>query len=227
MKVKITIPTELGEIKLHQYQKYISIAKDNDENDENDFLTHKMIQIFCNIDLNIVSQFKQKDLNDSIKTITELFNKVPPLVQKFELNGIEFGFIPNLDDITNGEYMDLDSYISDWAMMHKAMAVLYRPIKQKLGQKYLIEEYEGSDKYSELMKNAPLDVVLSSYVFFYHLGNELLKSTMTYLVEDQQMNIQNNRNLGNVGDGIVQSMHLLKEMLEDSMKLPNLTFINV
>jgi len=63
-------------------------------------------------------------------------------------------------------------------------------------------------------------------VFFWSLGNELLKSTMDYLVERQQMNIASNPNLEVGGDGIVQSMHLLKEMLEDSMKLPNYQLIN-
>jgi hypothetical protein len=50
--------------------------------------------------------------------------------------------------------------------MHKAMAVLFRPIKKKQGTKYLIEDYEGSHKYSELMKEIPLDVVMGAMVFF-------------------------------------------------------------
>jgi len=48
MKVKISIPTDLSEIKLHQYQKFLKIVG---ENEESDFLNHKMIQIFCGIDI--------------------------------------------------------------------------------------------------------------------------------------------------------------------------------
>lgn len=223
MKVKITIPTKLSEIKLHQYQKFLKIV---DENEESDFLNHKMLQIFCGIDLNIVNQMRQKDVDDAINTINELFKQMPSLVQRFEMNGKEFGFIPNLDDMSSGEYMDLDNYVSNWGEMHRVMAVLYRPIKQKLGDKYLIEDYNGTDKYCEQMKDISLEIVLGAMVFFWSLGNELLKSTMDYLVQMQQMNIASNPNLEVDGDGIVQSMHLLKEMLEDSMKLPNYQLIN-
>jgi len=218
MKVKISIPTELSEIKLSQYQKFLSIVK---ENEESDFLNHKMVQIFCDIDLSVVDAMKQKDVEDAVNTIGNLFKQLPPLQQKFELNGMTFGFIPNLDDMSAGEYMDLDGYITNWNEMHKAMAVLYRPIKQKLGEKYLIEDYEGTDKYSELMKDAPLNVVLGAMVFFWNLGKELLQSTIHYLEQSPQIVSMNKANLESGGVGILQSMDLLKEMLDDSMKSLN------
>jgi hypothetical protein len=223
MKVKISIPTTLSEVKLSQYQKFVKIAN---ENEEGTFLNQKMVQIFCNIDLFMVAKMKQQDLNYAVGKITELFKKIPDLVTKFTLNGIEFGFIPNLNDMSSGEYMDLDGYIVDWEDSHKSLAVLYRPIKQKSGNKYLIEDYEGSDKYSELMLDAPMDVVLSSKVFFWTLGRELLKSTMDSLAESKQMSIANRRNLGKDGDGILQSMPYHRAMLEDLMKLPNYPLIN-
>jgi hypothetical protein len=218
MKVKISIPTELSEIKLSQYQKFLSIVK---ENEESDFLNHKMVQIFCDIDLSVVDAMKQKDVKDAVNTIGNLFKQLPPLQQKFEMNGTTFGFIPNLDDMSAGEYMDLDGYITNWDEMHKAMAVLYRPIKQKLGDKYLIEDYEGTDKYSELMKDAPLNVVIGAMVFFWHLGKELLTSTIHYLEQSPQIVSMNKANLESGGVGILQSMDLLREMLDDSMKSLN------
>jgi hypothetical protein len=224
MKVKISIPTNLNEIKLSQYQKFLKIVQDNEESD---FLNHKMVQIFCGVDLNIVDAMRQKDVEDAVNTIGGLFKQMPPLQQKFEMNGTTFGFIPNLDDMSSGEYMDLDGYITNWDDMHRAMAVLYRPIKQKLGEKYLIEDYEGTERYAEKMKDMPLDVVLGSVVFFWHLGKELLKSTMDYLVENPQIATLNKANLEKGGDGILQSMHLLREMLEDLMKLQNYQLINV
>lgn len=223
MKVKISIPTNLNEIKLSQYQKFLKIVQDNEESD---FLNHKMMQIFCGVDLNIVDAMRQKDVEDAVNTIGGLFKQMPPLQQKFEMNGTTFGFIPNLDDMSSGEYMDLDGYITNWDDMHRAMAVLYRPIKQKLGEKYLIEDYEGTERYAEKMKDMPLDVVLGSVVFFWHLGKELLKSTMDYLVENPQIATLNKANLEKGGDGILQSMHLLREMLDDLMKLQNYQLIN-
>lgn len=223
MKVKISIPTNLNEIKLSQYQKFLKIVQDNEESD---FLNHKMVQIFCGVDLNIVDAMRQKDVEDAVNTIGGLFKQMPPLQQKFEMNGTTFGFIPNLDDMSSGEYMDLDGYITNWDDMHRAMSVLYRPIKQKLGEKYLIEDYEGTERYAEQMKDMPLDVVLGSVVFFWHLGKELLKSTMDYLVENPQIATLNKANLEKGGDGILQSMHLLREMLDDLMKLQNYQLIN-
>lgn len=223
MKVIISIPTSLNEIKLSQYKKFVKIATDNEEGT---FLNQKMVQIFCNIDLFIVAKMKQQDLNNAVNQIAGLFKKIPELVTKFTMNGVEFGFIPNLNDMSSGEYMDLDGYITDWEESHKSMAVLYRPIKQRLGNKYLIEDYDGSDKYAEQMLDAPMDVVLSSKVFFWTLGRELLKSTMDFLEGSSQTNTANKRNLDKDGVGILQSMPYHRAMLDDLMKLPNFPLIN-
>ena len=52
------------------------------------------------------------------------------------------GFVPKLDDITLGEYVDIESNISDWQKdAHKAMAVLYRPVNFKAKDKYGIAPY--------------------------------------------------------------------------------------
>lgn len=225
MKLEITIPTDLSEIKLSQYQKFFKIAE---QNEESDFLHHKMIEIFCGVELKYVNKFKRKQIVEIVTTINNLFTKIPPLKNKFTLNGTEYGFIPNLDDISQGEYMDLDNYIFDVSNLHRAMAVMFRPVKNKFKDKYTIEPYEGSDVFAERMLNAPLDVVLSARVFFYHLGNDLLKSTLIYLEENPQLqSILNKHNSASDGDGIHPFMHLLKEMSGDLMKFPDFRLINV
>lgn len=223
--MKVTIPTELSEIKLSQYQKFVKILNTTEESE---FLTLKMIEIFCGVSLNVANSMQRKDLNEASQIIGELFNKVPSLIKKFTLNGIEFGFVPNLDEISSGEYMDLDTYstVKDWEEMHKVLAILYRPITKTMGDKYLIEPYESSSKYSEQMKDLPLDIALSAIVFFYRLGNDLLISTMDYLMA-KATNSQSKVNLENDGDGIQVSTDLLKGMLGDLMKLQNFQFINV
>jgi hypothetical protein len=219
MKLELTIPTDLSEITLGQYMKFLTIVE---QNEESDFLQDKLIQIFCNVDLKYIAQIKRKQIVEIVNTVNSLFEKIPPFKNKFILDGIEYGFITNLDDMTQGEYMDLDNYIFDNKEMHKAMAVMFRPIINKLKDKYTIEPYAGSDIYSEKMLNAPLDVVLSARVFFYHLGNELLKSTLTYLEENPAVqNILNKRSSENDGGGIPQFTHLLKEMSVDLMKYPS------
>jgi len=226
MKLEITIPTKLSEIKLSQYQAFLKIAKDNEDTE---FLHQKMVQIFCGIDLKEVASIKYKDVNDITTSIGNMFNQNHYFIPTFKMGGTEFGFIPNLEDMTFGEYTDLDTYITDWGEIHKAMAVLYRPIKKKgLNGTYEIEDYNGTITYAEVMKFAPLDVCLGATVFFYRLGNELLKATIAYLEEDKEVqNILLQGNSGKDGDGIVQSMLLFKETLTDLTQLQDYQLTNV
>lgn len=223
MKLEINVPTKLSEITLGQYQRFLEIK---DEGDGADFVNHKLIQIFCGADLVMVSKMRQRDIIEIVGNINELFKSHPPLINRFELDGIEYGFIPNLDDMSAGEYMDLDRYITEPELLHRAMAVLYRPIIQKVAQRYMIQEYNGTEYSSEAMKKMPVNIAISAMVFFYHLGNELLKSTMDYLAEAKATNTTNKHNSDEIGDGISQFMHLQKEMSENLMKLPNYQLIN-
>jgi hypothetical protein len=74
MKLEINIPTELKEIKLLQYQKFLEIAKDNPESE---FLQQKMVQLFCGIDLKDVAQIKYTTVKDISESLPAL---LPPLV---------------------------------------------------------------------------------------------------------------------------------------------------
>ena len=225
MKVQLKIPTTLNEIKLQQYQKFLQIAK---ENEESEFLQQKMVQLFCEIDLKDVALIRYKDVMEITNSINTMFESEHKFIQRFKLGGTEFGFIPNLENMTTGEYMDLDTYITSWDTMHNAMAVLYRPITRKIGDKYEIEEYKGSITYADVMKFAPVDVVLGAVVFFYNLGSELLKSTIDYLETNKEaQNILNKHNLENAGGGTQVSMLSLKEMLEDLMMFQNYQFHKV
>jgi hypothetical protein len=222
MKLQITIPTSLQEISLDRYQKFLSIVKDNPDGE---FLQHKMVEIFCGIDLKNAAKISFKDVNEITTNLSNLFNQKYDLKRTFKLGNTEFGFITNLDEITLGEYTDLDKYIGDWDKMHNAMAVLYRQITKKLKDKYQIEEYNGSYTYCDAMKYMPVDVALGAVVFFYNLGNELLKSTIHYLENNKEFqNIVNNHNLEVNGVGIHHSMLLLREMLEDLKMFPDFDY---
>ena len=221
MKLEISIPTKLSEIKLSQYQKFLKIA---DGDIDNELLHQKMVQIFCGIDLKDVAEIRYKDVLEITASLGLMFeNKNHRFINRFKMGGVEFGFIPNLEDISFGEYTDLDTYLNDWTQMHKAMAVLYRPIKKNgLNGTYEIEKYNGSITYSDVMKHAPLDVVLGANVFFYNLSNELLNSTMTYLEENQEVqNILKSQTSVENGDGTLHTMLSLKETLNDLIIFQN------
>ena len=223
MKIEVNIPESLKEIKLRDYQKFVRTCKDS--NDEL-FIQQKMIEIFCGVPLLSVLKMKLSNVEDITNHLNNLFTKQPNLTRKFDIAGLEFGFIPNLEKITFAEYIDLDTYIADFDNMHKAMAVLYRPIVDKRKDTYSIEEYTGSDAYSEIMEHASMEVVIGARVFFWNLSNELLTSIPTYLEKEvSKMSTRKATNLGVNGDGINQSIHLLKETLQDLTKLQRLDYL--
>ena len=161
MKVEINVPDNLSEIRLEQYQKFVKLYT-GEVTEE--FLALKMLEIFCGVKLSEAYQMRFKDVDGVVDLLSTLLNEKPNLIQRFTMNGVEYGFIPNLDDMSFGEYIDLDTYIGDWQNIHRAMAVLYRPIKDKKGERYNIVQYEIVD--AEVYKQMPLDAVISSVLFF-------------------------------------------------------------
>ena len=228
MKAKIVVPTSLSEITLGQYQHFQSVAKNFDEDKHNEFLKQKMLEIFCNVELAKVLFIEKKAVQDISGRINQLFTGKYELKRTFEMNGVEFGFIPNLDKITQGEYIDLDTYFTDWKQMHKAMAVLFRPIVSRRKDHYELRDYEGTDEFAELMKFTPLDVALGAYVFFYHLGDELLSSTLNFLKEEaKEVVSQWERNSKVSGDGIIQSIDSLEAKYSTLIESPGNPFTSV
>jgi len=198
MKLEITIPEKLNEITLGQYQQWLKVAEGKEITP---FLQQKMIEIFCNVTLKQVLMIKASDVDAITNDIAKVFEEKPKLVTMFKLDEIEFGFIPKLDEMSFGEYIDLDSYLPKWETMHKAMTVLFRPVTYKKKEKYLISDYEGSGKYD--LRNMTLDVVFGSVVFFWNLRNELQKHILNYLANQKDQAIsQKLKDLLKSGDGI-------------------------
>jgi len=218
MQVEINVPDSLSEIKLEQYQKFQAL--NTDENSESPFLLQKMIEIFCNLNLKEVATIKYKSVQVIVEHLNKVFSVKTDLKNTFKLKGVEYGFIPVLDDMSLGEYIDLDNYIGDWDNMHKAMNVLFRPIENKRGVKYNVIEYGKQDN-SQVLKDMPLDIVLGAMVFFYHLNNELLTITLSYLEEEmhQEMTLEQRQTLERSGLGINQSMDYLRAILPDTIQL--------
>jgi len=218
MQIEVSIPSTLKEVQLKDYQDFLLI-----ENPSNDDL----LKCILNINTKELGNIKDKDVDYLINHINKLFDQEHKFIPTFNLNGVAYGFIPNLDEITYGENKDVTSYINEWGNMHKAMAVLFRPIKQKQGHKYLIEEYEGSHKYSEVMKQIPLSVVLGAMVFFYNLTNELLNYIPNYLEKE----LAKEQTIGQIsqenGEAIQNYIHLLKETLQDLKKLQDFRYTSV
>jgi hypothetical protein len=230
MKLEINVPTSLNEIPLKSYQEFLKVQEGS--NDE-EFIAQKMVQIFCGIELKDIVKMKLTSLNELITHFAKLFSEKPKFQPTFKIGTQEFGFITNLEEISFGEYVDLENNLLKWEDYHKAMAVMYRPIKMKFKDKYEIIDYKPMDSMQELMKFTPVDIAISSSVFFWNLGSELLTATLTYLEQQikknpkMQTSLANKLNLENNGVGIKAYMHSLKETLQDLTQLPENHWLNV
>ena len=214
MKLRLQIPDSIKDITLRQYLEFDKINIEGNENTT--FLMQKTVEIFCKVNLDLTLQIKYNDLKNITNHIYSLLEQDTDLVPVFKLDDIEYGFIPNLDDITLGEYIDLDTYLGSWKNMHKAMSVLYRPVQYKKGERYLIEDYKGTDN-ADKMLDSSLNISLGAMVFFWNLRTELLNLSLNYSKQELGKNLTSEQmqTLEVNGVGINQSLHSLTEILKD------------
>ena len=124
------------------------------------------------------------------------------LKRVIEVDGRHYGFHPNLEDLTLGEYADIEHFIKEGVEhnMAQIMAILYRPIVEREGNAYIIEAYDGKiDVRAEKFKKMSAEQVESSMVFFWIFVNELFKILPSSLMQRTREMMQ-----------LVQMKHLQK-----------------
>jgi len=197
----ITLPESLDDITIRQLAQYM-VANLDSERDA----IEAALRIFVGLSVEEQKRVSKKQLDELSKHLSNVLNSQPSLQTTFTHNGKEWGFVPNLEEITAGEYIDAESYMGDWAKMHKAMAVLYRPIVRKSKGWYEIEPYEGSDKYASELQDAPAGIAVGALLFFWTIANELLNATLKRLQKEaQDAGLMHAVSLVNVGGGILPS----------------------
>ena len=211
--MKLVIPSSLNDITLIQYQEYNQEIESRKKlPDAEEYLKIKKIEIFCKISREQIMQLEFDSVENISNILDNILEKQPALVERFEVNGIKFGWMPDLDKMSYGELLDLNGNISDWSAMHIAMGVLYRPIKNESNGLYNIEKYEG-DKYHQQMRKMPLSAVIGAMVFFWNLGLDCLK----YILNSSEMEreFQSHQILNPTGIGTQQLTNLLEETLQN------------
>lgn len=185
----ISIPQTLRDVKLGDWQKFVELQESNKDSDSSEFLSLKALQIFCGVKLSDSHKLPLSSFDGIIDHIAKILSSETPRVNTFKLKGtdgavVEFGLIPNLDKMTYGEYQDLESYIHDYKNLHKAMAVLYRPLIWKKSDRYVIYPYKGTEEMAHVMKEMPVDIALGAKVFFYRLARKLQSYTTDSLLQE-------------------------------------------
>ena len=123
-------------------------------------------------------------------------------LETFDLQGVTYGFIPNWDEFTTGEWIDAEQYAADfWKNAHKLMALLFRPIVRKWGDAYEIEPYTAKEN-AEVFKDLPADQVSGALLFFSTTRTELLNTLRFSLIQTAREAMNSLKN----GDGIPSSM---------------------
>ena len=145
------------------------------------------IAALSNIPKQLVKELALKDVAVLMSKIVELQQKQDAKLKRIiEIEGVEYGFHPDLDSITLGEYADIETFIKNGIEKHlpELMAVLYRPIKEKKNDIYIIDAYDGNIRLrTEEMKKMSAEQVQSALVLFYNLGRELSMILPLYLME--------------------------------------------
>jgi hypothetical protein len=107
--------------------------------------------------------------------------------QFIEIDGIKFGFHPNLKSMTFGEWLDLSELSKNFPhQLPELMCILYRPVTAEINLQYKIEEYDSDVhlKYAPQMRKLNLANVNAALLFFSILRNDLVSSTPEYLEKE-------------------------------------------
>ena len=179
-EIEIQLPEDISDITLEQSQKYLVIVKREDISDLDK--TQRIIKLFTGLKRKEVELIDIDSYNDIVTQINKALDSDVEFKHRFFLGGKEFGFIPKLDEITAGEYIDLSTYGTAPENLHKVMAVLFRPIiLDDAYDNYEIESYTANSEYIDIMKQAPMNIVNGMLVFFCLLSSELQLHTLKYM----------------------------------------------
>ena len=194
MKQVLTLPENINEITLDQYQRFDKLNKRTDL--EPLSYNKRVIEIFTELKYRDIGNISHRDYEDILEQLTKAMAQDVKFENRFKIEDVEFGFIPNLDEMTTAEFVDLSTHGLEVENFHKLMAVLFRPIivddsswfSRLFGVKeninYEVESYGGTKRYSEVMKRMPMNIVNGALGFFYHLAKELRVHTLKFTREE-------------------------------------------
>jgi len=203
MKVKIKKQGKVKEFKLINKWSDVTLEKwlklIDFHNGSKSSEAEETIAALSDIPKKLIKQLELKDVAVIMGKIAELQAKQDSSLKRIiKIDGKEYGFHPDLDSITLGEYADIETFIKNdiEKNLPELCAVLYRPITEKKNDIYTIEAYDGNIQIrAEEMKKMSAEQVQSALVFFYHLGKELLLTLPSFLTErlkEMKMQLQQN-----------------------------------
>ena len=222
MNLSYNIPESKRDITIERY-KAINEIEERAIEEERVLTDNEKLSMYLNIPLKYVSKLDSLDYDLALSNINTIEDKDTEVIHRltFDLKGVRYGFIPDLQNITIGERAAIETLLKDGVKNAcELMNVFYRPIvKEKLYnrlfskekiKRYLIEEYNSENDCSHFLQ-APSDLIDSSVLFFYSLGNDLIASTLSYSKEELEKQVIKVEGSGKSGDGIKHLIHTLQQ----------------
>jgi hypothetical protein len=179
-EININLPDSWKDITL---RKYLELQRDL-QNHEDDPMAqfHYTMHHLCGISVDVILSMTHES-HEKIKRSLDalMLNQELPLQRLITIDGIEYGFEPNLSKISYGAYLDITKYDTlgidtNWA---KIMSILYRPVIRKSKERYEIASYQGEVD-DELFLDVGMDVVFGCWFFFINLQMDLLNYTLKF-----------------------------------------------
>jgi len=179
-EVKIVVPTNYSAVTL---KKYLRIQKDlNDYSDNKEAQDAFLVWNLCGLTPEITNALDNETLQSIVVDLQGFLSKTDFELQRIvDINGVKYGFEPNLAKMSYGAYLDLTRFKDigideNWSSI---MSILYRPITQKRGALYDIEPYKGEEpKNKDMWLDVNMDVHFGCFFFFNRISNLLLKDTL-------------------------------------------------
>jgi len=185
-EINLKVPTSYADISL---KKYLELQKElKNYEGEPEASTAVMLYHLCGLEpewLNGLSITDYSILSGELSNF--IANTELPLQKIIRIGDIEYGFEPNLSQMSYGAYADITKFetitIDDnWA---KIINILYRPITRKIKDAYEIEPYTGDSNWEKWLK-VPMDIHFGALFFFVLLLMDLQSSTLNSLTEKEQ-----------------------------------------
>lgn len=169
------------------------------------------VAIFCDLTISEVKAIPFDVLKSCVEKISKMLESKPTFTAKFKMNGVKYGFVTNLDELTTGEFIDIETYQKTPNEIWKVLSVLYRPItKEGQNGRYEIAPYNA--ELTEEFKAMDANTAYGALVFFWSLGIDLLSITQKYLEAVKKKEVSMKFDLPKNGDGLEWSIDSLTEI---------------
>lgn len=183
-ELKIVVPTDWSAVTLDQY---LALKKDMEVyKDEPEAIDAVLFHHLCKLPLEFLQQLDIDTYINIKKDLAGFFSKAEgPLRRFITIDGVEYGFEPNLSQMAYGAYVDISKYEkleidNKWA---EIMSILYRPVTSKKGALYDIQRYDGNLQ-PEKFRSVGMDVHFGALFFLINLLRDLQSATLKSLMED-------------------------------------------